>query len=353
MTPARLGQAVLTRLRRLRARLAGHGETLRLAAAALLLGACFLQPRWPATQHRVDLVVVFDVTQSMNVADVLWAQRPVPRLVLAKRLWHDALLRLPCGSRIGWGLFTEYRSFLLLAPVEVCANLGELRATLAHIDGRMAWSGNSEIAKGLYSGLAVAAALPERPGLVFVSDGQEAPPLDARHRPSFPGRAGEVAGLVLGVGQPSPSPIPKLDPAGRPIGTWGADEVAQTDPRSRGRAGSVSGEAMADTPGTRATPMLGATPGSEHLSGLREAYLRLLAGETGLHYRTLHDAEGLHEAIGAAGLTQPLDAPLDLRPACALLALALLLAGPLAGPLSALRLRRAAGRGRPPARRLP
>ncbi|MFG5407039.1 MxaL protein [Piscinibacter sakaiensis] len=236
-------------------------------------------------------MVVFDVTQSMNVADVLWAQRPVPRLVLAKRLWHDALLRLPCGSRIGWGLFTEYRSFLLLAPVEVCANLGELRATLAHIDGRMAWSGNSEIAKGLYSGLAVAAALPERPGLVFVSDGQEAPPLDARHRPSFPGRAGEVAGL--------------------------------------------------------------ATPGSEHLSGLREAYLRLLAGETGLHYRTLHDAEGLHEAIGAAGLTQPLDAPLDLRPACALLALALLLAGPLAGPLSALRLRRAAGRGRPPARRLP
>ena len=80
-------------------------------------------------------------------------RRPVSRLAYAKHLLRQTLADLPCGSRIGWAVFTEYRVLLLVAPVEVCDNYHELIATLDRIDARMSWAGASEVAKGLYWGL--------------------------------------------------------------------------------------------------------------------------------------------------------------------------------------------------------
>lgn len=310
------------------ARRPGRAGRWRLGAAAVLLLASFLAPHWPMQRSLFDHVVVLDVTQSMNVPDQQWQGEPVSRLRYAKHLLRAALLELPCGSKVGWGLFTEYRSFLLFAPVEVCAHLDELRSTLDHIDGRMAWIGNSEVAKGVFSGIAIAKALPEAPSLVFITDGQEAPPVNPRHRPAFPGKPGEVGGLLVGVGELTPSPIPKIDPSGRPLGYWKADEVMQTDPRSQGRGGSVSGEKMADD-GAPMASLPGASVGSEHLSGLREAYLRLLAGETGLVFHRLHDPRAFVTALTAPALSRPLEASLDLRPGLAAAALLLLLFEPL------------------------
>jgi mxaL protein len=328
---------VKTWLSRLRASLRRDAQRWRLAACAALLVACFFGPRWPMQRSLYDHVVVLDVTQSMNVQDQVWQGEPISRLRYAKQLLRAALLDLPCGSKLGWGLFTEYRSFLLFAPVEVCANLDELRATLQHIDGRMAWTGNSEVAKGVYSGMAIAKALPEAPALVFITDGQEAPPVNPRHRPAFGGKPGEVGGLLVGVGELTPSPIPKVDPSGRPLGYWKADEVMQTDPRSQGRGGSVAGEQMADDPATAGAQALpGAVVGSEHLSGLREAYLRMLAGETGLGFHRLHDRQAFSEALMAPAMARPLDAWLDLRPALLALALLLLLIDPLRDALQRL-----------------
>ncbi len=310
-------------------------QRLRLMAAAALLLACLFQPRWPMPRPLVDHVIVLDVTQSMGVADQQWQGKPISRLGLAKQLLRDALLALPCGSKVGWGLFTEYRSFLLFAPVEVCANLSELRSTLDHIDGRMAWTGNSEIAKGIFSGIGIAKALPESPSLVFVTDGQEAPPVNPRHRPQFNGKAGEVSGLIVGVGELTPSPIPKVDPSGRPMGVWRADEVMQTDPRSQGRGGSLGGERMVEDDSGPVAGLPGATPGSEHLSALREAYLRILAKDTGLAYLHLQDAAGLNTALMSPTLAKPLAAHLDVRPLLAGLALLLLLVEPLAAMAAA------------------
>lgn len=321
-------------VRTLRASLRDDAQRWRLAAAALMLCACFLAPRWPMQRSLYDHVVVLDVTQSMNVQDQRWQGEPVSRLVFAKHLLRAALLELPCGSKLGWGLFTEYRSFLLFAPVEVCANLDELRSTLDRIDGRMAWTGNSEVAKGVFSGIAIAKALPEHPALVFITDGQEAPPLNPKHRPAFDGKPGEVGGLLVGVGELTPSPIPKIDPSGRPLGYWKADEVLQTDPRSQGRGGSLAGERMVDDPADRsgtAAALPGAVVGSEHLSGLREAYLRLLAGETGLGFHRLQRSDSFVAALTAPALAQRLPASLDLRPLLVAMALCLLLFDPLRG----------------------
>jgi mxaL protein len=270
--------------------------------------------------------VMLDVTQSMNVTDMALDGQPASRLAYARQALRASLLQLPCGSRVGLGLFTEYRSFLLLAPVEVCANLQELRSTLDRIDGRMAWIGNSEVAKGLISGIGIAGQLPDKPSLVFVTDGHEAPPLNPRHRPRFDGKPGEVPGLVLGVGGLLPMPIPKTDPTGRPLGFWGADDVMQSDPQSRGRGASVSGETMADDGAAAAVPeaLRGGKAGAEHLSALREGYLKLLAGELGLSYLRLEDTEGLVRALTAPPLARPVPAQADLRVPLALLALVLL-----------------------------
>ena len=298
-----------------------------LAGAALALAATFLRPSVQLERALFEHVVVLDITQSMNATDQALDGKAVSRLEHAKQALRQSLLELPCGSKVGWAVFTEYRSFLLLAPVEVCANLGELRATLANIGGRMAWSGNSEVAKGLHSALGIAKALPGKPSLVFITDGHEAPPLNPQYRPAFDDKPGEVAGLIVGVGELLPVPIPKSDPEGRPMGFWRADEVAQTDLRSLGRGASVSGEKMVDDGGApQGSTALGATPGREHLSALREAYLRLLAGEQGLRFHRLQTAQALAAELTSPLLAKPVKARADARVALAAVAFLLLLA---------------------------
>lgn len=282
-----------------------------LGAAAACLMLVLLRPSLAIERPLFNHVVVLDVTQSMNVPDAGPPDKPVARLEFAKQALREALLHLPCGSKLGWALFTEYRSYLLMAPVEVCANLQELRATLARIDGRMAWTGNSEIVKGVFNGLAVARQLPGQPALVFITDGHEAPPLDPQRWPAFNQQPGEVPGWIVGVGGLTPMPIPKIDPLGRPLGFWRADEVLQSDPRNARRDGAAPG----------ATPT-----GSEHLSSLHEAHLRRLAAETGLKFMRLQDGADLGAALTEPALARPVAAQADLRWLPALLALALLLA---------------------------
>ena len=312
---------------RLRQTWHAHTDRALLVGAALALAATLMRPGVVLELERFEHVVVLDITQSMNVQDESVGGRPASRLAFARQALRDVLLRLPCGSKIGWGVFTEHRSYLLLAPIEVCAHLSELRETLAAIDGPMAWAGNSEIAKGLHSGLVAARALPGTPSLVFVSDGHESPPLHPRHRPGFDGTPGQTRGLIVGVGGLTPSPIPKSDPQGRPLGFWRADEVAQTDPYSSGRAGSVAGEPLVEEAGGPAvsTPV-GATPGAEHLSALHEPYLRLLASEQGLVFHRLVSAQALAAAMTAPAFARAVAVRADLRVALAALAFGLLLA---------------------------
>ena len=303
-----------------------HRDRWLLGAAALLLAGSFLNPGVMLERPSFEHVVVLDVTQSMNVTDVQLDGKPVSRLALAKHALRESLIELPCGSKVGWAIFTEYRSFLLLAPIEVCAHLSELRSTLAQIDGRMAWAGNSEIAKGVHSAIGIVKLLPGKPSLVFVTDGQEAPPLNPRYRPAFDDKPGDVSGVIVGVGGLVPSPIPRFDPDGRSMGYWQADQVMQTDRRSQGRSGNVKGEAMVDDRAGMVAPSLGAAPGSEHLSSLREGYLRLLSREQGLAFLRLQSPKQLTAALMAPELARSVRARQDVRVLLAVLAFCLLLA---------------------------
>ncbi len=287
-----------------------------LLAAALALLATFARPTWTTERPRFEHVVVLDVTQSMNVQDEVSEGRSVSRLDAAKSALRRVVEALPCGSKIGWAIFTEYRSYLLFTPVEVCAHRAELRGALERIDSRMAWSGNSEVAKGLHSAIGIARQLQGTPSLVFVTDGHEAPPLDPNQRPPLEAKPGEVAGVIVGVGALKPSPIPKSDAQGRPLGFWSADDVPQTNPHLPNRDLNGRDEVTAAS--------LGATVGSEHLSSLREGYLRLLASEHGLAFARLRGEE-LSAALRSPALSRPVKTAVDLRAALAALALLLLL----------------------------
>jgi mxaL protein len=267
-----------------------------LATLALLIALADPQVRFP--RPAVDALIVLDITQSMNATDVTLEGQRLNRLEFAKRMLYRVLPRLPCGSRIGWGVFTEYRVFVLFTPVEVCANYDELSATLERIDNRMAWVGGSEIAKALYGFLARLGPLNPRPALVFITDGHEAPPLNPHMRLSFHGKAGEIPGTLLGVGGDLLVPIPKRDRDGTLVGFWSAEEVPQTDLYSLGRPTSVAGESMVDERGNPERPI--PPTGTEQLSSLKEGHLRELALETGLGYERLESVEGLYST-----LTQP------------------------------------------------
>src|SRR5258708_2540915 len=118
---------------------------IAFALALLILG--LFMPTVQLPRPTFDYIVVFDISQSMNVEDYELDDAPVSRLSYARNSVRQALRSLPCGSRVGWGAFTGYRTLLLLAPVETCANYNDLLASLDKIDGRMRWSNASEVSK--------------------------------------------------------------------------------------------------------------------------------------------------------------------------------------------------------------
>lgn len=283
---------------------------LRLLLLGLIaLGATFMDLRLPMKRDVYRFVFVFDITQSMNVTDAGSGTKYARRLELARRAARQTLEGLPCGSELGLALFAEYRAFLLFSPVEVCDNYAAITQMLERIDWRMAWAGSSEVAKGLHSSLLLTKELGEGTRLVFFSDGHEAPPINPRHRPKFRGKAGETGGVVVGVGGPVPTPIPRLDADGQLVGYWKASEVMQIDTYTLGR--SLYTSDASTTSNTELQNRIAA--GKEHLSSLRESYLQRLAVETALEYTRLDDANTLAKELLQPTLATRIESNVDVR----------------------------------------
>ena len=308
-----------------RARLVRLLDT-RFALLALAIGLAATglgRPQVPMPTAVYRHLVVFDISQSMNVADATPADDAPTRLEHAKAAALDAAGTLPCGSELGLGLFAGHRTFLLLEPVEVCANYNDVSTTMRSVDWRMAWVARSEIAKGVHSGLGVAETLGGHTTLVFLTDGHEAPPLHSELRPRFDGTPGEIRGVLAGVGGLLPARIPKLDPQGGNLGYWGAEDVMQVDAFTLGRNTSVT-ETYADIEDTDVRARIAA--GTEHLSALREAHLQSLARGLGLRYLRIESAGDLGAALRHSEFAIEHTSQADLRPLLAGAA-ALLVAG--------------------------
>ncbi|MCL1962619.1 MAG: hypothetical protein FWG56_12815 [Desulfovibrionaceae bacterium] len=271
-----------------------------LTLALLLLALAVWPPRAQLQQPVFNWQVSFDITQSMNVEDVQLGQQAVSRLALARAAMRDVLEALPCGSRVGWSAFAGYRSLVLLTPLEVCSHYEELLDGLDRIGDRMRWINASNIGKGVTWAVRGAKAIGADTAFVFITDGQEAPPLRGNETPPMGDiTPGEVKGWVIGVGGDVPAPIPRVDGNGQVTGYWKAQDVVQ---------GSAIGQS-----GTR-----------EHLSELRQDYLRSLAGLVGVDYARLNAPDTLVKAMLERRFAHSQPADVDLRWIPAALALLLL-----------------------------
>ncbi|MDY7575152.1 vWA domain-containing protein [Actimicrobium sp. CCI2.3] len=238
-----------------------------LSGAAVLLIVASVLPPVPLTRTVVNHLVVFDITQSMYVTDQQRDGRAVSRLDAAREGLVQALGQLPCGSQIGLGIFSSRRTLLLLAPLEVCSNRTELTQAIRQIDARMAWEDASVIVRGVYSATDVAYELPQHPSVIFMTDGQESPPIETI--PDFDRPKGRINGMLVGVGGDVAQPIPRLDRQARQVGWWSAGDVVQRPARA------------------------GLGPSHEHLSALQGRYLQALAQVSGLHYGRLDSDSAL------------------------------------------------------------
>jgi mxaL protein len=281
---------------------------LCLVLALLGLSAALFRPTLKANRAVFDHIVIVDITRSMNVADHSDGERPVSRLEAVKSALRLALRNLPCGSKLGLGLFTERRSALLFEPIEVCSGFAAIDAALERIDWRMAWGADSRIADGLLDALTQFGT--HEADLVFITDGQEAPPLNPRYRRDFGPFKGKVRGLIVGAGGLAPAPIPKFDERGAAIGFYAEDEVPHrsTFGLSPKPPSEIEGYHERNAPFGSENMV-----GTEHLSSLKEDYLRQLAGESGLAYRRFRDPEDLSAALKAPELARFETAAEDAR----------------------------------------
>ncbi|MDO5757114.1 MAG: VWA domain-containing protein [Rhodobacterales bacterium] len=285
-------------------------ERVLLPAAVTLLALLSAFGIGTTRQRPVnDALVVIDITRSMNVRDM----DGVARLDYTKQAMLDWITARPCGSRIGLGLFTERRSVTLFEPIEVCANFSAIKGSLMGLDWRMAWDGDSMISKGLDYALARAEDLGV--SLIFITDGQEAPPLPFASAQK-PGQS-SPGGLILGVGGDTSAPIPKYDDLGRETGFYGAEDVQHVPTRkSHSPSGGLDSSADAD----------GEESASEHLSSLRASYLQRLAEDRGLGFlRLAAGRAAIDRALAQNAPTRMVTAARSLSPFLAGAALIMLL----------------------------
>jgi len=290
---------------------------LLLAALAMLV--LFMVPSKQQKGPTYNYTFIIDITRSMNATDYALDNQAVSRLQFVKQTLRELLRNLPCGSKVGLGLFTERRSTLLFEPLEVCSAYTEIDTTLSKIDWRMAWAADSNIAKGLLSTLEMLQKSDS--SVVFITDGQEAPPVNPGYQADFSGLKGHARGMIIGVGGLQAVPIPKFDSLGKPSGFYNPDDVPHRSSfgQSNLDPSQIKGYNARNAPfGSEAAT------GNEHLTALHETYLEKLSAESGLAYARLTDLESLTLALKNARLATEKVIRTDIRWQPASLALLML-----------------------------
>ena len=290
-----------------------EGRGRMLLAANLLLIICLLQPHATLPRRVFDWFIVLDISQSMNVRDMLHDDTALSRLEFSKRAIRLALRDLPCGSRVALGLFTERSTVNIMRPIEVCAHFGALDETVARMDWRMAWAADSFIAHGLFSAIGQASGLGKDVRIAFISDGDQAPPANPKYMPEFSGKAGQIQGFIAGTGSLSPSRIPKLDDHDNVTGFWELEDVQRY--ATFGMAEVQSVLQMEQGYHGRNAPH-GSNPEEStnaNLSALKEDNLQKLAKVAGVAYRRLTSLQDLADAMTASRMAAWRPARTDLR----------------------------------------
>ncbi len=274
-----------------------------LLTVVLLITIAIFLPPLPFKNTQYNYFLMVDISRSMNVQDYQDdSGQAVSRLDKVKLEMLKVIQQLPCGSRVGLGVFAERMSTMLHSPIEVCSDYPELKESISHLDWRMAWVADSKIIQGLYNSLNLIRTVKLTDStLVFFTDGHEAPPINMRYAPSFDDvqieaqgiKLKPIKGIIIGTGQFALSQIPKYDEEGNQIGFYTAEDVSHKP---------VFGQPIAtnkvDGYMSRNAPMGDfGNVGKEHLSSVKTKYLTELSEKAGLSYHHLQTSAGLLTAL--------------------------------------------------------
>lgn len=273
-----------------------------LASSAILLLIALLMPELPFPGKKYDYFFVVDITRSMNVQDYQDSNGdPISRLEKVKNDALTAISQLPCGSRVGLGVFTERMPTLLYTPMEVCRDYPEIHESIRRLDWRMAWVADSNIIQAFANTLELMRTVAlDNATLVFFTDGQEAPPMNSRYAPDLAQLQAEdetgrrpITGLIVGTGDHGLSRIPKYDEEGTQIGFYTAEDVPHgTNFGLPEDPSKIEGYVPRNAPWGNQSHS-----GNEHLASVREDYLKSLAEPAGMHYHHLQSAQDLLAAL--------------------------------------------------------
>ncbi len=271
-------------------RLKANYDVISHVAALLLLLVASMNPT-VLTRHQAPTYMVFvDVTQSMNVRDATLFGKPISRLEYTQYLLKKTIKKLPCGTKVGLGIFFKSSVAWLYAPLETCENYNILMDTIDHLEWRMASQGSSNIRQAL---LTIATSLitsGETGQVVFITDGDEAPPLNIFSKTSLANWQGGSGWLLVGVGGDKPAPIPKFNNKNEVIGYWSTYSI-QIQPSSRVNEG----------PSDSRDESIATEAYEYYLSKLDETYLKELANDIHAKYVRLTSEDALIDAM----LNQP------------------------------------------------
>lgn len=251
-----------------------HRDFSLLLAVLLLLLITLLRPTISLPQDHHNLLVVVDISQSMNAMDMTLEGKPVSRIVYTRKLLHDVVSSMPCGTRFGLSFFAGVSTVLQYKPIEVCENYNAIQDNIAHLEWRMAWSGNSRLRQGAQSIASLALSLREPTQILFLTDGEEAPRLNALNTLDLTGFQGGKDWVVIGIGSARGAPIPKYDETNKLLGYWSSEsfDIQQGGLRIAQETFRVDKDSVAEIESLR------------HISRLDETYLKNYTQEIGGTY---------------------------------------------------------------------
>ena len=246
-------------------------ESLLLIVVFLLLLLAIYKPQIQLKQDVHNYLLVADVSQSMNAQDLKLDNKTVSRLDYTKHLMKRVVETSSCGTYISLGVFAAENVGLLLMPLEVCANYDVITDTIDHLEWRMAWRGNSRLSFGIKSAESMFDYLNIPATMLFFTDGDEAPKVNAINKLDLSGVQIGKNLLFVGVGGSQPVAVPRYNSSNKLVGYWSSE----TKENSAGAVGDTYSDTSKDEP----DPIVAYAEFDRYLSQLDSEYLKQVSEE--------------------------------------------------------------------------
>ncbi|MES2181976.1 MAG: VWA domain-containing protein [Pseudomonadota bacterium] len=250
-------------------------ETVLYLAAAILLLLALVKPQIQLKQKVHNYLLVADVTQSMNAEDAKLNNQNISRLAYTRYLMKRIVETSSCGTYISIGIFASDNVALLITPLEVCANYDVITDSIAHLEWRMAWKGNSRLSFGVRAAANTFDSLNVPAQMLFFTDGDEAPRVNVTIKQDLSGIQIGKNFVFVGVGGHEKVPVPRYNAANKRVGYWPIN-----DNNNAGAVGVTYADASLDDP----DPPVASAEYDRFLSQLEDDYLKSLAGEIKAKY---------------------------------------------------------------------